>query len=302
MLQEVFYWVLNMSITAAVTGTLVMLVRLIKKIPRRYVVFLWFIPFLRMTLPVALDSPYSLMSLFTKISTKTVVVYRPMDEISFSMANSVRAADSYFPISYKENALDKLFSIASVIWVIGCAAMVLTLAVIYYISFRELKNSKHLYDNVFLSDKIASPAVYGIIKPKIFLPKSYDNTKTELVLLHEKTHIRYADNLWRAFALTIVAFHWFNPFCWIFLKLLLTDIELACDERVIATLGEHRKKEYALLLLEYKRSANVFVSSFGGAKLHIRIESILSFRRLTWFSAAVFLIFIGFIFCILMTN
>lgn len=45
MLQELFYWVFNMSITAAITGVIIMLVRLMKKIPRRLTVFLWIIPF-----------------------------------------------------------------------------------------------------------------------------------------------------------------------------------------------------------------------------------------------------------------
>ena len=81
MLQEVFYWIFNMSITAALTGVLIMLVRLIKGIPRRMTAFLWIIPFLRMTIPLGLDSPYSLMTLLSKITTKTVVVFQPTDKI-----------------------------------------------------------------------------------------------------------------------------------------------------------------------------------------------------------------------------
>ena len=103
MLQEVFYWVFNMSIAAAITGVIVMLVRLVKKIPRRLAVFLWVIPFFRMTIPLGLSSPYSLMSLLSRITTKTIVVYQPADDVSFSMMNYVMAADSYFPITYKVN-------------------------------------------------------------------------------------------------------------------------------------------------------------------------------------------------------
>ena len=62
MLQEIFYWVFNMSITAAVMGLLIMLVRMVKKIPRRITLFLWVVPFLRMIVPVGINSPYSLMT------------------------------------------------------------------------------------------------------------------------------------------------------------------------------------------------------------------------------------------------
>lgn len=101
MLQELFYWVFNMSITAAITGVIIMLLRLVKKIPRRLTVFLWIIPFLRMVFPLGLNSPCSLMSLLSKITTKTIVVYQPADNVAFSMMNSVMAADTYFPTTYK---------------------------------------------------------------------------------------------------------------------------------------------------------------------------------------------------------
>lgn len=127
MLQEVFYWIFNMSITAALTGLLIMPVRLIKRIPRRLTTFLWIIPFLRLTIPLGLDSPYSLMSLLSKITTKTVVVFQPTEDISFSMMNSVMAANSYFPITYKVNILENILSVASVIWAVAALAIILML-------------------------------------------------------------------------------------------------------------------------------------------------------------------------------
>lgn len=72
-------------------------------------------------------------------------------------------------------------------------------------------------------------------------------------------HIRRADNLWRVLVLLIVSAHWFNPLCWVFLRLFLTDIELSCDECVLLKLGDNHSKEYALSLLESKQSANVFI-------------------------------------------
>ena len=139
MLQEVFYWIFNMSITAALTGVLIMLVRLIKGIPRRMTAFLWIIPFLRMTIPLGLDSPYSLMTLLSKITTKTVVVFQPTDKISFSMMNSVMAANSYFPITYKVNILETIFSVASVIWAVVALAIVLMLTAIYCTTLFEIR-------------------------------------------------------------------------------------------------------------------------------------------------------------------
>ena len=40
------------------------------------------------------------------------------------MMNSVMAADTYFPITYKVNIFEKVFDIASVIWIIVFLAIV----------------------------------------------------------------------------------------------------------------------------------------------------------------------------------
>lgn len=302
MLQEIFYWVFNMSIIAAVTGLLIMLVRMVKKIPRRITIFLWAIPFLRMIVPFGINSQYSFMSLLSEFSTKTIVVYQPMEDVSISMMNSVLAADTYFPITYKVNVLEDIFNVASVIWIIISVAIILMLIVMYSVTMHEIKDSDHLRDNIYLSEKIVSPAVYGIIKPKIVLPLSYKDKDVELAVLHEKMHIRGIDNLWRVLAFVIVAIHWFNPFCWLFLNRFLADLELACDERVLRKIGSERAKEYAVTLLDSRKGTTVFASAFGGAKIRTRIENILSFKKLTWMSVVVFAVLTGAIFYMLLTN
>ena len=90
MIAETCYWILNMSIVASLMGLIVMLIRKIKFIPRRVSVFLWIIPFLRMVLPVGLNSPYSLMSVFSRL-TRNVTVFKPADDISFSFSNTIKA-------------------------------------------------------------------------------------------------------------------------------------------------------------------------------------------------------------------
>lgn len=302
MLQEVFYWLFNMSITASVTGLLILLLRLIKKIPRRVFVILWAIPFLRMTVPVGINSPFSLMTLLTKLSTKSIVVFQPTEHTVITAANSVQAADSYFPVTYKTNVLAQVFGVASAVWVIVFLAIVIVLVTLYITTMREMKDAEPWQDLVCYSDKCTMPAVYGILNPKIILPSSYKGKEAELVLLHEKTHICRRDNLWRMLAFLIVAAHWFNPLCWVFLKALLADLELACDECVLAKIGTERKKEYALALIEGGEGKTVFASALGGAKVCTRIENILSFKKITWLSAAAFAVLLIAIFIMLLTN
>lgn len=302
MLHEVYYWLFNMSITAAITGLLIMLIRSIRVIPRRLAVILWSIPFLRMIVPLGLNSPYSFMTLLSKFATKTVVVYQHTEDIAFSLTNTVLAADTYFPITYKVNVLESVFHIAAIVWIVIFLVILLTLTIVYFSTLHEMKDAVHLHDNIFISEHIASPAVYGIIKPRIVFPVCFQDTDNELIMLHENVHIRRRDNLRRLLAIVITAIHWFNPLCWIFLKLFLVDLELACDEQVLAVIGRERANEYAQTLLTYRQSAGIFSSSFGGAKIRRRIENILSFRKLTWFSLTAFTLLIVAIFYTLLTN
>ena len=302
MLGEVFYWIFNMSIIAAFTGLIMLLIRAVRKIPRRIAVFLWAVPFLRMFIPVGLNYPFSLMSLISRFTVKTITIYQPSDEIAFSMTNSIMAANSYFPITYKVNLLDNVFDIASAIWIIAAPAIIITLGIVYFATLREMKDAIYLNENIYLSEKIQSPAVYGIFKPRIILPASYESKDNQYILNHEKTHIRRADNLWRLLAFMIVSVHWFNPLAWLFLKLFLADIELACDECAISRYSKEQRKEYAISLVESAESKNLFASAFGGAKIRTRVENILSFKRMTWLSLLGFSALVVSIIIILLTN
>lgn len=291
-----------MSIVAGITTGVIALIRMVKRIPRRMLALLWLIPALRMVVPLGLSSPYSLMSMLSRITTKTVIVYQPSQDVSFSMMNMTMAANSYFPITYKTNILHDVFATASIVWIIVALAILLLLAVLYVTTLRELKDSKHLRENIYLSEKVTSPAVYGIIRPRIVLPITWADRDLDLVLLHEQTHIRRGDNLWRMLAFTLAAVHWFNPLSWIFLKMLLTDLELACDEGVLVKLGPDRRKEYAISLLDSKTGTNVFASAFGGAKIRTRIENIMSYRKMKWISLAAFAALALAISYVLLTN
>lgn len=291
-----------MSIIASFMGLIVLLIRQMRVIPRRIAVFLWAVPFLRMCIPVGLNSPYSLMSLISRFTTRTVTVYQPADEISFSVTNSLMAANSYFPITYKVNLLEDVFAVASLIWLTVALAIIIALGILYFTTMHEINSAKHLRDNVYLSEKVQSPAVYGIFKPKIILPSSYESEDNRYILKHENTHIRRGDNLWRILAFLIVSIHWFNPLSWIFLKLFLTDLELACDESAITKYDEKHRKEYAKALVDIAESKSLFASAFGGAKIRTRVENILSYKRMTWLSLFGFSVLILSVIIVLLTN
>ncbi len=291
-----------MSIVASFMGMIVMLIRKIRFIPHRVSVFLWIIPFLRMVVPVGINSPYSLMTLVSRFTTKTVTVYQPSDDLAFSLSNTIRAAESYSPLRYKASFLETVFNVTGFVWIIVALALIIALTIIYVSTKRAVADSIILKDNVYLSDKVDSPAVYGIFRPKIIMPEAYKEKETEYIIRHEKTHIRRLDNLWRIIGFITAAIHWFNPLSWIFLKAFLNDLELACDEMAVAGYETEDRKEYARTLLECSQSKSMLVSAFGGAKVRTRIENVLSYKKMTAFSAMGFTVLVLAIIVTLMTN
>jgi len=302
MLQTVFYWVLSMSMVASLTGVVVWLVRSVKAIPRRVTVLLWGIPLLRMAVPFGVNNPYSLLSLISRITTNTVVVYCPMEGVAVSMTNCVMAVDSYCPMVYKTTLLESIFRVASIVWVTVSTILIVTVCLIYAITLLQTRDAVHLHRNVYQSERVVSPSVCGIFRPKILLPMSYARDELVWILRHERVHIRRGDNLWRLLALLTVAVHWFNPLAWMMLSSFYTDLEQSCDETVVAKLNVEQRKAYAHALLNSKEQSMRLTSAFGGADLRLRIEHILSFKRMTWISGAACAVLLVSMCYVLLTN
>jgi beta-lactamase regulating signal transducer with metallopeptidase domain len=84
---------------------------------------------------------------------------------------------------------------------------------------------------------LSGPVAAGILKPVIFLPKSWRTWTPEVceaVLAHESKHHQRRDPLWRAVGAAACALHWFNPLVWWMARRLADQCEFATDEAVLA--------------------------------------------------------------------
>ncbi len=320
MMAETFYWILNMSIAGSLTGLIVMPLRKVKRLPHRYICVLWLLPFIRMAVPFGFPSKYSVLNLIAEFATKSVPVYSAPEYLPpLSYTNYIMAVNNYGESTptdsllggqttfiFKSEWLEKIFFIGSIIWMVVLTAGLLTFALLYFITKSELRTATWLHGNVYVSDKITSPALYGVVRPKIMIPRDFPKELLLYVEEHENAHRRRYDNLTRLAAITITCIHWFNPLAWIMLKMYLHDVELACDEAVLRKIGNKNKKAYASALVCCEESKLIFAPAFsaslGGAKIKVRIENIISFRKLTVGSAILFGILIAVLAVTLLTN
>jgi len=152
---------------------------------------------------------------------------------------------------------------------------------------------------ILVSDRILSPFIYGIVSPKIILPKflSLDNnTELKYILTHELVHMKRADNLRKIILLMAVCIHWFNPFVWMMYVFLNRDIELSCDEEVISLLGWSKRKEYAMVLTnlaEKQYCWSLFSNGFGNNAIQERIVAIMKFKKVTAVSIVCSVVLVG---------
>lgn len=287
MLGDIFYWLFNMSIVASLSGAVILLLRRVRRIPRRLIALLWAIPCIRMWVPFGIGGRYGLMSLLNsfRYRSRTVYIYRSGDRAVVTMSNYAGATDDgIVPLTYREDLLRDLFRVAGIVWAAVFGLLLLYVFILYFSAMRDLRGATHLRENLYLSDRVTSPAVYGIFRPKIVLPASTPEADYPMILAHETAHIRRGDNLFRLIAFFSVALHWFNPLSWVFLRCYLSDAEEACDERVLSKLDEEGRRDYARCLLNQAERRAAFPAAFGGAKLRDRVKRIVSYENLTFFS------------------
>lgn len=104
-------------------------------------------------------------------------------------------------------------------------------------------------DSAWLAPNLG-PAVVGALHPQIVLPKwalTLDESARELMLLHEREHIRAGDpRVLLGAGLLLIVFPW-NAALWWMVRRLRLAIEVDCDARVIGAVG--RRHEYGMLLV-----------------------------------------------------
>lgn len=146
----------------------------------------------------------------------------------------------------------------------------------------ELKAMRHV--RVYTCESIETPLSCGIFHPKILLPASMDLGETTLfhhAMLHEIEHIRGGHNLLKFLCLCALSLHWMNPLAWTAAILMGRDLELCCDENVLRRIGGHKRKGYALSLLNLAEKSGrpaLFASRFGRTAVESRIQGIARYR------------------------
>jgi len=291
-MEKLFFHILQMSLVSCYCIFAVLGIRfLLRKAPKIFSYLLWFIVFIRLICPVAMESPFSLVP--DVITNYAMASSNMMDKsnLTESTGNTVHENTGILKnADQKKNGLNSLQDrkiltkgvIFSFIWLAGFLILLLRNFYKVFMLIKRLKTSKKSYGNIYCSEIIDSPFVMGIIKPRIYLPDHMNENEMNYIIRHESIHIQRKDYLIKTITFLICCLHWFNPLVWLSFMLMSHDMEMSCDEQVVRELGSTIKKEYSKSLLFWatqKSSIHTSSFAFGENDVNGRIKNILGYKK-----------------------
>lgn len=137
---------------------------------------------------------------------------------------------------------------------------------------------------------VRSPALYGLFRPTLLLPRGladrFSDDELRHVLLHELGHVRRHDLPVNGVVAVLQMLHWFNPVLWFAFRRMQADRELATDALALEAAGEGRARSYGetiLKLLESFAHPASAPSALGiledRAQMRDRMRRIAGYRR-----------------------
>lgn len=280
----VFNWLWTTSLNAAALAVLVLLTQklLARWLTPRLRYSLVLLIFVRLLLPVAPSSPFSLENLLRRASAPTgsqiaavvpgslaVPVNPPQPPVHSPAAGTV-------PSTVLAMAGPRLTLVEwlSLIWAAGFFGL-LTVGVRRYWQWKRLlDHAEVIRDPHYLElleqartdmgvrhrvklltvPGLSSPAVFGGRRVSLLLPQStmsqLNAEELRMVFLHEMAHLRRHDLGLNFLVIVMQYLHWFNPLIWLASHRIRADRELVCDSMVMERLPATDHLRYGKLLLK----------------------------------------------------
>ena len=293
-MDDVFLKLVNLSISASWLILAVLVLRVVlKKAPKWVMPLLWGVVALRLVCPFSIESVLSLIPSAETIPSEIVtetrepVLYEQATLDIVTNPTLPPAAEVTVGVSRQQAQVD--FNIYSVLWLAGMAALLVHALVSAGKLKKKLATAILLRDNIYESEFVDSPFVFGVVKPNIYLPMHMDEGTAAHVIAHERAHLARRDHWWKVLGYLVLALHWFNPLVWVAYILFCRDIELACDERVVKGLDGAARADYSQALLSCAAPGRAVAAcplAFGEGNIKTRVKSALHYKKPTFWVAA----------------
>lgn len=293
-MDDVFLKLVNLSISASWLILAVLVLRVVlKKAPKWVMPLLWGVVALRLVCLFSIESALSLIPSAETIPSEIVTETR--EPVLYEQAtldivtNPTLPSAAEVPVGVSRQQAQVDFNIYSVLWLAGMAALLVHALVSAGKLKRKLATAILLRDNIYESEFVDSPFVFGVVKPNIYLPMHMDEGTAAYVIAHERAHLARRDHWWKVLGYLVLALHWFNPLVWVAYILFCRDIELACDEKVVKGLDGAARADYSQALLSCAAPGRAVAAcplAFGEGNIKMRVKSALHYKKPAFWVAA----------------
>ena len=293
-MDDIFLKLVNLSISASWLILAVLVLRFVlKKAPKWVMPLLWGVVALRLVCLFSIESALSLIPSAETIPSEIVTETR--EPVLYEQAtldivtNPTLPSAAEVPVGVSRQQAQVDFNIYSVLWLAGMAALLVHALVSAGKLKRKLATAILLRDNIYESEFVDSPFVFGVVKPNIYLPMHMDEGTAAHVIAHERAHLARRDHWWKVLGYLVLALHWFNPLVWVAYILFCRDIELACDEKVVKGLDGAARADYSQALLSCAAPGRAVAAcplAFGEGNIKTRVKSALHYKKPAFWVAA----------------
>lgn len=311
-LSQIFLTFLYKNMTVSVVIIAVLLARLLlRKMPKKYSYILWSIVGIRMIFNLPFTTNISVFNLFRGFAKRSSTMgtmltgsrktnlqgatdlLNKTDTTGAAVAHASRST-AVEAMTHTLTTSQMVLGILGLLWLIVVALFVAygiysyvkcRLLVRTAVIARDITPDSHKKKNnvsVWECDRIPSPFVFGIIRPRIYIPFRMPKQEQAYILAHEQCHIRRLDPLWKLIAFLLLAVYWWNPLVWCAFFYMVRDMEMSCDEAVIEQFGNEIKQGYSNSLLSFAMERHPYSFApiaFGEGDAGRRIKNVLNFKK-----------------------
>lgn len=279
-MKELFAGFLNVSLSGSLIICVILLLRLaFKKVPKALICLFWAVAILRLLLPFQIQAEWSLRPDTPTVSGEDSQLFVDTAPIP---NGELPPFIPQRPVAYTPNVVVDYFAIATAVWGLGVCVMGLYTLISYLRLKNKLGGAVSYGDRAYKVNGLDTAFLLGFLHPRIYLPADIQPEEADMVIRHERAHLRRGDNWLKLIGFICLSVHWFNPLVWLAYILLCRDVEDACDEQVVRKLGVDERKAYSAALLSCAKKRNALAAcpvAFGEEGIPKRIRNVLNYRK-----------------------
>lgn len=274
---EMFKTVLMLSLLGGGITALLLLLKPItaKRLSAKWQYYIWLAVIVCMVFPVWKLIPKQDAAKLIPPVTNQMTQQAQQSELQTDTAIITDTPMEYREIHIAPSKSIRIYDLIGYIWLAGMCIFVIAAFGSYGIFLiRSRKNSvpaeeSHVLREVRntlkikrpikmrLSKKISSPMLVGTLKPTVYLPcKPLDEERLRMIFMHELTHYKRGDLLYKWLSLFVNAVHWFNPMAYLLSANINEACEVSCDMEVTKNMAGDEQNLYMKTILDLVQQEN----------------------------------------------